>query len=104
MSKIVLDEITNTTQVSKINENFTKLETALNDKVLYRDNPSGEPNTLVTDVDVNGMKLYNLPAPALQSQAARLQDVTDAIASATLNIADFPDPMSMRFSGCYETA
>lgn len=82
MSKIVLDEVTSTTQVSKINENFTKLETALNDKVLYRDNPSGEPNTLVTDVDVNGMKLYNLPAPTLQSQAARLQDVTDAIASA----------------------
>lgn len=89
MSKIVLDEVTSTTQVSKINENFTKLETALNDKVLYRDNPSGEPNTLVTDVDVNGVKLYNLPAPTLNSQAARLQDVQNALAGGDANLITF---------------
>jgi hypothetical protein len=78
MSKIVLDEVTNSNNISKINENFAKLESALNDKVLYRDNPVGEVNSLVSDVDVNGVKLYNLPTPTLASQAARLQDVQQA--------------------------
>jgi hypothetical protein len=79
MSKIVLEEVTNSNNISKINENFAKLETALNDKVLYRDNPVGEPNTFNTDVDVNGKILYNLPVPLLDSQAARLKDVQQAL-------------------------
>lgn len=78
MSKIVLDEVTNSNNISKINENFAKLEIALNDKVLYRDSLVGEPNALVSDIDANGVKLYNLPVPILASQAARLQDVQQA--------------------------
>lgn len=83
MAKIVLDEVTNSNNISKINENFTKLETALNTQIYYRDNPLGEPNTLNTDVDVNGKAVYNLPAPTLDSQAARLKDVQNAISGDT---------------------
>lgn len=83
MSKIVLDEVTNSNNISKINENFAKLENALNNQVLYRDSPVGNPNALVSDIDVNGVRLYNLPEPVLMSQAARLQDVKNAIAGAS---------------------
>jgi hypothetical protein len=83
MAKITLNNITNTNQVSVINDNFDKIENELQNKVLYRDNPNNEPNPLVTDVDVNQRRLYNLPTPVLSHQAARLKDVQNAISGAT---------------------
>jgi hypothetical protein len=83
MSKIILNDVTNTNQLAVINDNFDKLERELQNKVLYRDNPSEEPNQLITDVDVNQRKLYNLPPPIVSHQAARLKDVQNAISGAT---------------------
>lgn len=60
MSKIVLNDVTNLNALSVINDNFDKLEQELQNKVLYRDNPVGEPNTLNNDVDANGHNLYNV--------------------------------------------
>ena len=60
MSKIVLNDVTNLNALSVINDNFDKLEQELQNKVLYRDNPDGEPNTLESDVDANGNSLYNI--------------------------------------------
>ena len=60
MSKIVLNDVTNLNALSVINDNFDKLEQELQTKVLYRDNPTGEPNTLENDVDANGNSLYNI--------------------------------------------
>lgn len=60
MSKIVLNDVTNLNALSVINDNFDKLEQELQNKVLYRDNPEGEPNTLENDVDANGNSLYNI--------------------------------------------
>lgn len=60
MSKIVLNDVTNLNTLSVINNNFDKLEQELQNKVLYRDNPEGEPNTLESDVDANGNSLYNV--------------------------------------------
>lgn len=59
MSKITLDSVTRVDDVSLINTNFQKLQTELQDKVLYRDNPDGEPNTLETNIDANGHSIYN---------------------------------------------
>ena len=61
MAKITLPTITsgfasNTT----FNTAFTSLETELNNKVLYRDNPTGEPNQLENDIDMNSNKLVNV--------------------------------------------
>lgn len=78
--KIVLNDALGTYDVTQINANFQKIEEALNNKVLYRDNPVGTANQLAMDVDVNGKRLYNLPAPILMSEAARLQDVINATA------------------------
>lgn len=81
--KVVLDDIPSGYNLSKINENFGKIETALNDKVLWRDNPVGEPNTLETGIDANGQPIYNLPEPTQLNQAARLQDVVNSISGVT---------------------
>ena len=60
MSKIVLDNVTNSNNITKINENFSKIETELQDRVLYRDNPIGEPNSVDNNIDMNGNTLFNI--------------------------------------------
>jgi len=72
MAKIELNtDVTNyQTGLPAINDNFRKLEEVLQDEVLFRDNPEGEPNQLESDIDVNGKILFNLPDPTTPSQAA----------------------------------
>lgn len=89
MAKITLDTVAGGYDLSIINNNFDKIETELNDKVLYRNNPVGEANTLETDVDVNAKRIYNLPEPLLDSEAARLQDVQNALAGGAANLIEF---------------
>lgn len=89
MAKIVLDTVTGGYDLSVINTNFDKIETELQNKVLYRDNPVGEPNTLQTDVDANTKRIFNLPVPTLSSEAARLQDVQNAVAGGAANLITF---------------
>lgn len=57
--KIALSTVSQTNSISTINSNFNKLATELQEKVLYRNNPIGEPNELGSDVDMNGKNLYN---------------------------------------------
>lgn len=77
MSKVELNTVTNAQNISTINDNFTKIEDALNNKVLFRDNPAGEPNALVTDVDANSKRIYNLPQPISPTEPLRLGDALD---------------------------
>jgi hypothetical protein len=42
-----------------LNANFTAIEDEFQDKVLYRDNPSGEPNSMQTHLDMNGYNVIN---------------------------------------------
>lgn len=58
--KISLNKPASGYNLAAINDNFTKLETEFQTKVLYRNNPSGEPNTMETDLDMNGHAIYNL--------------------------------------------
>ena len=57
--KLNLPDVTNANSVSIINSNFAAIEQELQNKVLYRDNPNGEPNTLETALDANGKEIYN---------------------------------------------
>lgn len=59
MSKIDLDPITSGYNLSKINANFQKVEDELNNKVLYRDSPAGEPNSMSSNLDMNGRAVLN---------------------------------------------
>jgi len=79
MSKINLSGIVSGFNLSKINDNFTKIADALNNKVLYRDNPVGENNSVNTDIDMNNRRIYNLPTPVLDSEPTRLQDIKNII-------------------------
>lgn len=59
MSKIDLDPITSGYNLSKINANFQKVEDELNNKVLYRAPPTGEPNSMSASLDMNGRSILN---------------------------------------------
>ncbi len=78
MSKIVLTNTNGGYNISVINDNFEEVVDTLQNKVLYRDNPTGEPNNMESDLDMDGHRVYNLPIPTLPSEAARLQDVINA--------------------------
>lgn len=66
MSKLELDTVLNANSLATINANFQKIEQELQDKVLYRDNPVGEPNTVEQDIDLNGKKLLNAGGLSLE--------------------------------------
>lgn len=61
MTKIVLENIVAPQNLQDINSNFDKIEEALNDKVLWRNNPSGEANHMIqTNIDMNSNDLFNV--------------------------------------------
>lgn len=60
MAKIVLNPVTNGNTLSVINANFDKIEAELQNKVLYRDNPPGETNTVRNDLDLDGNDIFNV--------------------------------------------
>jgi hypothetical protein len=74
MSDVILNDVTNVSQLSVINDNFDKIESHLNDKAIDRT----DVGSLADDVDMNGFRLYNLPAPTLDNEVARLIDVREA--------------------------
>ena len=57
MAKIELNDVVSFTGV---NARLQQIEDEFNNKVLYRNNPVGEPNTLATDVDANSKNLFNI--------------------------------------------
>lgn len=89
--KIVLNPILGTYDVTLINDNFDKVEQALNEKVLYRDNPAGSPNQIKNDMDMNSHRILNLPEPQADNEAARLKDLRDAVGGnkTAISILDF---------------
>jgi hypothetical protein len=61
MAKITLDTITSSyAATSLFQTNFTAIEDELNDKVLYRVNPTGEANQMENDLDMNSNDILNV--------------------------------------------
>jgi hypothetical protein len=75
MAKIVLNKPVSGFNLAAINANFTAIEAEFQNKVAYRANPTGEPNNLEGNLDVNGKRLYNLGAPEQPTDAIRLYDL-----------------------------
>lgn len=46
--------------MAALNSNFDDLESVLQNQVLYRNNPTGEPNTMQNHLDMNGYNLLNI--------------------------------------------
>lgn len=76
MAKI---NLSNVSTLTGINSNIQQIEDQLNQKVLYRNNPVGEPNTMESSLDMNGERIVNLPAPVNLNEPARLSDIQDII-------------------------
>lgn len=74
MAKINLPTITSGYNLTKLNEALQQIEDEFNDKVLYRDNPEGEDNSLQSDIDFNSKKILNLPTPTSSSEPIRNQE------------------------------
>lgn len=83
MAKIVLPDASNgNSGTQRINDNFRKVAEALNDKVLFRDNPAGEPNEMNNDLDMNSKRVYNLPVPTLDHEATPWGEVKGGVPAA----------------------
>lgn len=98
MSKISLENITSGYNLNKVNTNFDSVEAALNDRVLWRNNVTGEPNTMEQALDMNGKAILNLPAPATDSSPVRVADLYSVIEANSdtdlaLNLADTTDAL-----------
>lgn len=86
--KLVLNKPTSGYNLAAINENFTRIETEFQNKVLYRDNPVGEPNTLQTNVDANSKDIYNVrDLYVLRSFSVNGVDLSTSLAEAAASAA-----------------
>lgn len=81
MAKITLASILGGfASVVGINSRLQQVEDELNQKVLYRDNPIGEDNTMTSDLDMNGNDILNINAA--QVDTFQVDDLTvDSITS-----------------------
>lgn len=61
MAKLTLPTVKTGYNLNQINENFQSIVDELQNKVLYRNNPAGEPNQWETQQDANSNRLINLP-------------------------------------------
>jgi hypothetical protein len=60
MAKISISNLSSGfNSTTTLNNAFDTIETELNNKVLYRDNPAGEPNQMENDLDMNGQTILN---------------------------------------------
>lgn len=79
MAKLALNDLVNfenSTAIGLLNDNNTRLETAL-ENTLSRDGTN--PNQMGCDLDMNSHRIYNLVAPATATEPLRLQDLADFI-------------------------
>jgi len=105
MAKISLS---NVLTLLGINSNFQKLEDELNQKVLYRDNPDGEPNTMEVPIDLNGNSLLNADAVHADSLILDGVDVeqifNNAVSSASASAASAASSASSAASSAASAA
>lgn len=68
MAKISINNITSGyASQTTLNNNFDAIEAELNNKVLYRSNPDGEPNQMDNDLDMNENDILNVGSLSVDS-------------------------------------
>lgn len=61
MAKISISNLSSGfNSTTTLNNAFDAIEGELNNKVLYRNNPTGEPNQMENDLDMNGYDILNV--------------------------------------------
>lgn len=83
MAKVTLNDLTSNYGSQALhNANNTTIEDELNNKVLYRNNPSGEPNQMENEIDMNSNKILNLPDAINGREPVTLDQLNGAIGAA----------------------
>lgn len=77
MSKIELPAVTGNNNTSRINDNFQKIEDALNQEILYRKGYVGEPNEMDTSLDMNSNRILNLPNATSPTEPVTLKQLEE---------------------------
>ena len=102
MAKIVLSDVASGYNRQRINENFQALEDELNNKVLYRDNPAGQPNVMVNDIDMNSYDVLNAGTVAVQAitlAGVNYSTVLDGKVTEASGFADASETSSVSSAG-----
>jgi hypothetical protein len=86
MAKVTLPNIASGfASTTTLNNAFDSIESELNSKVLYRDNPSGEPNQMENDLDMNNNSILNLAS--LEVAGIDFADILEIAETAALEAA-----------------
>lgn len=84
MAKVTLPNISSGfASTTQLNTALDTIEAELNNKVLYRNPPSGEPNQLEADIDANDNTLYNVRNATNVSEVVNLGQMQNYVAAAS---------------------
>lgn len=99
MSKINIPNITSGfAAVEALNTHLQTIEDELNNKVLYRNNPTGEPNSMQNDLDMNGHSVLNVSTwEADNLSVANLTINGELVVPSDLATSALPDQTSHAF-------
>ena len=79
MTKLVLDDVGSGYNLSILNNNFQKISQELQENVLYRKNPAGEPNQMEGNLDLNSNKLLNVGEGEVDSDGVNIKQVKEIL-------------------------
>ena len=90
--KIVLSDVKSGFNIAVVNDNFSKLEQVVNDRLLWRDQVgiTGD-NALKSDIDVNSKRLYNLPLATTPFEPVRKKEVDEVLGNTEALLEDMQD-------------
>lgn len=92
MSKISLDRLTSQFGFqAAFNSVLKDIEDEFSNRVLYRDNPAGEPNSMNNDIDMAGNDLINVGTISASDFRVNGQDLSEAVSSLVDQIDDAID-------------
>ena len=94
MAKITVSDIASGyASTTALNASFNQIEDEFNNKVLYRNNPTGEPNQMQNDLDMNSNDILNAGGITVTSLTvngidylAQMQTVYNNYASITQSV------------------
>lgn len=81
VNKVTMSPVTGANNITNINDNFNKLERIVNDTMLSRKVGAGQPNQVLSPIDMNGQRLFNLPDPQTSGEPVTFRYVESVQAS-----------------------
>lgn len=81
VNKVTLVPVTGANNIANVNDNFEKLQRIVNDTMLSRKVGAGQPNQMLTPLDMNGQRMFNLPDPLTSGEPITFKYVEGVQAS-----------------------